>query len=690
MKKFLIYLAIILGVALFACIGLVVFLMVAPGTEVFGIKYISAVVGEYQNTIHKTFTSQDIYIYADNVPINISFAQTGTVGIEYAQHYQGFTRAKDVPEVIFKNKEGKEFDASRDSDCVKIYVNQYKKFVWSNDVKDFYFNLNLPYEYKNNATIYVETNNSVVTLSGSNKSIKSLTVKTDNNIEIKNNVTIENITLETQQGITLGSNVNIAPLTASGTSSVNVSIPNENLTIVNPIKNGDLTFNTAGGNLRFSTCRNLTVTSGSGNIEQPSLKYISGNLKFTTTSGSVSLDNIKGTKNEIKSTAGAITIGFCDGDLEIVTNRANVKLGTINNANISTTTGNISATYINGNIVASSTRSGDVLCGRVVGYAQLSTKIGTITLSGAVGGDLSLNSTSGNLEMVSCDNLKVKTEDGYLKGYNSAQIVVNGVAEINAGKGAIKIAKILGSKNNAEVVDNTIVTTNGDIEIGEIVGTSKIESYNAPIKIAKATKHTTVKASYSPIEVGQAPAGVTISNISGAIMVGNKDNSAIEIGKVDIKSSEGTINVYHTTADVYLFSHQAIYMVNKSSSKVYINTTTAGDTTGSKTGRGQVTATRLMGEVRISSQHDVILTFAQVSGHVRIDTTGASSKVVIDATCADASSINYLVQSSKSVEGDLYIGQTKQSAEKFEANNGVIDKSIRVYTTYAKITLKLS
>lgn len=685
MKKFFTYLAIAIGVLLFLCVGLVVFLMLAPGTEVFGIKYISAVVGKYENTIQKSFTVQDIYLYADDVPINISFAKTGTVGIEYVQHYQGFTRAADVPEVTFKNKDGQPFDAGVSTNAVYIYVNQYKKFVWSNDVKDFYLNLNLPFEYKNNGTIHVETKNSVITFSGSNKTVKELYVETGKRVEFKNNLTIQNLTIKTSEAVELGNNINIAPLTAGATSSLNVSIPNASLKVTNPVKSGDITFTTAGGNLKFNTCRNLTVKSGSGSIEQPTGKYIDGNLKFETDSGNVNIDNVKGTKNKITSTAGKINIGFCAGDLEIVTNRADIVLGTVNNATISTTTGDIAVTYVNGKIVASSTRSGDIACGRVIGDATLTTKIGDIIVSGAVGGNLALTSEDGKLQMVSCNNLTVSAEKGSLSGYNNAKIVVNGVANIKSGSGDVTISKILGTSNNSAITDNKINVNSGAINIETIVGSSKIDSYNSTISLNTVGK-ITINTSYSPITIVSAVDGATITNISGNINVGTLDNPAVTTGTVDIKSNEGTINVYHTTGDVYLSSNQAITLYNKSSNKIYFNTKGGGNNTG----RGQVTAYRLQGEVKAYSQHDVILTFTQITNNVRVDTSGVSSKVIIDATCIAANKVNYWVRSQKGVAADLYYNDTKQTtASEIKMDNDISYHTITAITTNAKVTLKL-
>ncbi len=681
MKKFFLYLSIVLGVIVFCFVGIVVVLMLAPGTEIFGVKFISAVVGEYETTIRQSFVDEDIYIYADDVPINITFSASGTVGIEYVQHYQGFTRAKDTPEITMLNSEGNTFNANSDS-AVFIHVNQYKKFVWANESKDFYFTINLPSDYQNNRTIYVETNNSVVTLSGANKAVNNLTVKTNKSINIHNNLTIGSASFYTQQALTLGENVNIK-------NSLTAEIPNESLTVVNPIINGstygNIKFITAGGNLSFNACQNLYMESGSGCINQPTGKTIYGNLIFKTSSGNIEVSTLAGSEHYISSTAGHITLGTVSGTLNIETNRATVTLAAVNSLNVSTTTGSVNIGSAGGNVVASSSRSGDISCGAVAGNASFKTYTGDITISGAVVGNLTLETNTGDMYFVSCQNLKSSTKDGNLGGYNDIDPVVNGTVDISSEKGSVVLPSILGTNSTSEF-DNIINCSNGTIQLNTVVGSLKIDSYNSTITI-DSVKKVEISSSYSGVTVKSAVEGAKITNISGKISVGVKDDNSCTVGNLYIKSSEGTISAYNTTGTVELASNKDIVLANNSSEKIYINTT--GD--NNYIGRGKVTATGLKGDVRVYSEGDVILTFKEISKDVRVDTKGSSNIVAIDATCVSANNVNYWVQSQKGKECYLYYGENRQEiASNYKQELDDIFNTITIISTYAQITLKLA
>lgn len=687
MKKFWTYFLIVIAVIIFACLALAIVLVLMPGKEIFGIKYVSALVGDYKGVVSQSFNSQDIYIYAHDVPINLTFAEPGNLGVEFVQQYQGYTRAKDTPSIKLKNKDGNDFNPDQDSDAVYIYINQYKKFVWSNGQREFYLNINLPASYKTNGNIFIETDSSNVKLSGASKTLHSLTIKTDGKIKLENKMYIQNLKIETKTDVNIGSNIKIKPLVSGGTSLVEAYIPHENLTIVNAVENGDIIFKTTSGNLNFNTCRNLEVYSSSGSIKQPSANYISGNLKFETSSGSVEIDSVQGLSNSIKNISGTIALGNCAGDLEIVTNRSNVKLSTIKNAQVKTTTGNVSISYVKGNVSVASSRSGNIECGTVVGNADFETNKGDITVCGAVDGNLSMVAKTGELKLVSCKNLVAKSGKGPLVGYNDSAVVVNGVAEIEIKKGDVKISKILGT--SALDFDNTIFCDGGDLVVGTIAGTANISSENSDMEISK-TGFVNIDTSYSKVTILDAPNGATINNLGGDIIVGNSQNSSQNVGKLTIKSGTGAIYAYNTVGDVYLYSDKSVTLQNKSSNKIYINTTPVGDTTGTKTGTGIVIATHLQGMVKVASQNNVSLSFDKISGDVRVDTKGASKLVVIDAKCATKNSINYIIQSSKGSINDLYVGGVKEQASRLTSPTDKSRPTIAVYTTQASTRLELS
>lgn len=688
MKKFWIYLCIAIATILFACTSLFVILVLAPGVELFGIKYISYAVGDYSETQRITFVSQDIYLYTYDVPVEITFAKEGTLGIEYVQQFQGYTRAKDEPNITIKNKDGELFNIDQD-DQAHIYINQYKKFIWNNDSKDFYLRINLPAEYKNNGTIFVQSTNSKVSIDGAKKTIKTLKISTDNKIEIKNDLTVQDVQVETKQNLLLGENVNIQPIEDSGVANLSVKIQNEGLIVENEVKNGDINFETSSGNLTFNSCRNLTVKNSSGNINKSGGGTVNGNLNFQTTSGSININNIYGQSHTISSTSGRVNIQNCSGTLKIVTNRSNIVLGTIHSAEISTTTGDISVEKVLGSINATSTRSGDITCGSVKGSATLETYDGDITVSGVVDQDLKMTARNGQFKLVSAQNLSATVKEGSIVGYEHAQIEINGVADISCEKGDIEIGSIKGT-SEGDQVDNTIYCKSGSLKIGTVVGSISISSYNAPITIEKTGK-IEIEASSSSIKILCATNGVDIQSISGDVVLGSDIDQTQTINNASCITKTGSIYAYNTTGDVYLFSNKMVTLINLSSKKIFINTTKSGDTSGKDVATGKVVATKLDGQVRVCSEDDVKLQFSNISDNVRVDTSGSCKNVEIDASSISQSQVGYLLQSSKGVENILCVGDIQNVVEKSAKIQSSNDATytIKVFTTAGKTQLLL-
>ena len=161
-KKGIVWFFIIVGIFLFLVFGIAVVMMIAPGLEIFGVKFISAKIGNY-HVKNTAIYNKDIVIKTDSVPINIYFSDN--VGIEYQQEFQGFTMSSNTPSLSITNADGLEFDSTRDS-TVYINVGQYKKFIWANTMKEFYLNIGLPTGYSATHSIKIESNSSSVALKG--------------------------------------------------------------------------------------------------------------------------------------------------------------------------------------------------------------------------------------------------------------------------------------------------------------------------------------------------------------------------------------------------------------------------------------------------------------------------------------------------------------------------------------------
>ena len=665
MKKVLSYIAIFLGVIMFTCCALVVIMMLAPGTEIFGIKYISAAVGKYEEKVVNTFYNKDIYIYAYDVPIQVKFDQPGDIGITYVQNYQGFTKSENYPSVELKNLDGEAYDKSLDN-AVAIHLNQYQEFVWSNSLKEHYFILNLT-SYKQTNSINIITTNSEVSFSGL-QTLRNLSLQTNKAITLDAPLTITNeLQIKTSSDVIVKDSIDI-------TGNVSAEINNGSLTI-DPIVYGNVNFKTQGGNLKINSCQNLTVESSSGSILKPTGGKIDGNLNFKTTSGNVEIPAIYGDVNKISSTSGTIKIDNCTGDLTIETNRANATVSYVDDLTFSSTTGNLVTNNVSGNLIASATLSGDIECGYVAGNAKIITKEGSVTIKDHIDGNADITTVNGNTQMVSCANLKFTSQDGSLSHYGSNKIVVNGEATISTRKGNITLGAVT-------ALANTINSDNGDINVLLIEGNVSITSYNSAINLG-SVKSATIKSSYSTINIGKAPQGLNITN-SGNVTVGTDG----EVGDLVLKANNGKAVAKNTVGKVEISSNAEVELTNKNSTNILINYT-KNATDYVSIANGKVTATGLKGDVRIYSKGNVDVVFTDISGNVRIDTKGDSALVRVNAINNKLSDIYYWLNSTNG-KNYIYQGGVVLDTEGKGTYGSQDSAKLKIITTNAKVELYLA
>ena len=677
MKKILLYVSIVLGVIVFFFLGIAVFMMPAPGTELLGIKYISAVVGKHEQIIRQSFYDQEIYLYTKDVPINLTFVGKSTIGLEYVQHYQGFTRAGGTQGVDILDENGNAYNPNT-SRQAHIYINQYSKFIWSNKGTAFYLNFNLPASYATSGKIHIISETSPVNISGRNFEINTLNIKTNNNIKIENNLKLQNLVIETNKAVDLSDNVFVESL-------IDVKIQYGDFVLSNPV-NADIKFVTKTGELEFVSCNNLDMQSSSGSIVGSQDSIVYGNLNFTTSSGNIYVANIYGDNSNIYSVSGGINVDNCLGTLNINSNRATATVGSVESLNVTSTTGNVFVEEVTGNLSVESSRNGYVSAGTVGGNATIKTNTGKVVFSKAVAGDLSVTTNSGNIEFISCNNLTIETQSGNVSGYNGAKIVVFGGINISNIKGYMALSKVYGSAKINATTDNYIYSKNGSIEIDEISKNLSISSYNAKINIKSITSPLKIETSYSDINIGSAPYGVTVSSAGGNIVVGEQGNTSSLVGNLDITTDKGLVKAYNTVGTVFIASNNEIVLENKMSKFICLNT--KGDRV--YLGKGKITANNLMGEVKVCSEKDVDLAFAEISGNVIIYTKGSSSSVNIDANCASANKVDYKIQSENGGNCKVFIGGNLQHSSSYLSKETNCQYKITAVTTYASIDLKFA
>lgn len=657
MKKVLIYCGIAIGICAFVFMALVVSMMLFPGMEVFGVKYVSAKVGNYSYDLNKSFSGTNIHLKTGNVPVEISFGATGTVGIEFVQEFQGFTKADCFPQVDVLNEDNQAYIDS-DSD-VYINVNEYQKVIWANSMKKYYFKLNLPISYYNSGKIYIDTNGSNIKLTGKNQALDVLSIKTGAGISFENSLTVKNLSIGCSNSLTLGSNVKV-------TGDLVADIKNENLTVVNSVT-GNIKFTTQGGDLNFVACKDLSITSQSGSVTGSDSAVITGNVNATFDSGILALGNVKGTVNVV-SHVGNVSLKTCDDSVNITTTRGSVNIASAKTAEIVTTSGGINLAKCLNDVKLTSV-SGDIKCGAVGGNAIVNNKSGDVSFTNSIAGDLNYNCNNGDLYLMSCNNLVVKSTNTSIKPYIENQnVIVNGKADINIASGNIVIYSI-----NSEA--NVINLSSGSIKVSYIYGAIDCTSVNTEIVVSNCVSANIVNPSGSVL-VGKAPDGVNVTCRTGEINLGkNGDigNLVINSGsnKIIMKNTIGTINITDSGSDINLENSGCKNLIIKS------------------TGSGNIVATGLLAKVEIESKGNIDIAFEAITENVKIKTSGASSSVKITASTTDLNSVNYDLRTNANNLCYIYTGEELYGEAKSTLKSAVTEGLYHIIAYCDGATVKL-
>ena len=611
-KKIWVYLATFLCVIVFCFMALVVFMMIAPGTSVFGVKYISAVIGKYDKSTSVDIMG-DLYLDTYDLPVTIGVGTSGeTIGVHLVQKYQGFTKSKNTPGVSIKNKEGGEYKSGSSGEA-HVSINQYQKFVWANSSREAYVEVILPVAYGAGASrsIYVNSKSSAITVKGVGGELNNVSIKTGKGVVFDGGVKVNGtLTLNVKEGVTLGSNVQA--------KDVSASIENAGLKIANNL-NGNLSFTSKSGNINFAGCNgDVTIATSSGNIT--ATDKIDGNAKFTTAYGVISVKDIGGDLT-IDSNSGVVTSGNVSGFAKVATKRSDITLGNIGGGNITSGTGDITVGNVTTNFAATTT-TGDITCGGVgQNVDKVKTQKGKITFSGEIMGKVVIEqSTSGDILLGKCGSIEsIITTGGSVKGYNSEGIVVSGNAKVSTGKGSVTISSIGG---NAD-----ISSTGGAINITEVVGhidvNKSVTNSNGNITINSAGS-ATIKGFNSNVRVVNC--GATNINTTGGEIIVGRSASGTEgsIASLNASSVYNNVKAYNVSGDAIIgssarYSGKAVELTSKGNGNVTIYAD------------GAISATGLGGNASVCGKANITLTFGVTFGKATVEHYGNSGSVELHA-----------------------------------------------------------
>ncbi len=653
MKKGWGYVIAILCVLIFCPLLWVIILMLAPGTTIFGVKFISAAVGNY-DYMEEISLNTDICLTTYDVPITIKFGAAGDTGVHLVQRYQGFTTSNNTPSISVLDGNGNEY-TSNSSGTAYINISQYKKFLWANSSREFYLEIILPMSFNKSNSIEIKSTNSDITLEGQEQNLANLTLNTTGSININNKLTVNgSFKIGIKKAVTLSEKVTL--------NNVDVSTSSGNFTDNGTI-NGSVNYTSKSGKLNLKNCGGaLTAETSSGSVTVNG--SVGGNLKFTSKTGGLSVGNVSGQTIEISNNSGSITLGQASGNVTIITKRANVKLTSAADATITTTTGNINIGAVNGAFKATTT-TGNISCTSVTGEAKAVTKSGDITFSGAIGGTANITNQTGQIKLASCMALTASNQTGSIVGYSDSGINVLGKAVVSTTKGKIKLSAVGG--------DAFIDSTGGTITVNSVTGKLEINknvsnTNSSAITIGSAGSAEIVGYN-SSITLGSS-GETTIKTSGGAIKVGESGT----VGNLSASSTYGGISAYNTTGSVNISSGSSVTLNNLSSTDITISASKA------------VTATGLMGSVTVKAKTNINLTFGGDASNVKVTHSGSTGSVNINAECIsyiEVSNSYYLYgRSSKVYQGDTLVA----SGSIIDANN--LNPSFYIRGENSAITLK--
>ncbi len=447
--------------------GSVLILFLAPGTEIFGIRYVASGISECSVDQNLESFSGDIYIETYGVPITIEYTDYTALNVSFHQDFVGFTKSKNKVASL---------DCEIDDDGnLHLTANEIVPWVYSHTMgADYKFVLQIPVSIYRTRSLFIDSTKSSLLLKG-NPSCKTFSFTSNESLTIEGSITATNFVYHTDGTITLGSGINCTNVDLySSSSNINIT---EALT-------GDIVAETKGGDIKFVSCKNLTATTNSGSIKNygEGLNSVSGEVNITTRSGSIELGTvgISSLTNavSINSRSGSVSISsMYDG--EITTDRGKVVVGSARALVVNANVGNVTVDSVSGSIVVNG-RNGKVYLGTngEINNPTVRTTTGAIEVNNAVG-EVLLESTSNSISFINGSSTNINLHAG--KGLTATNL-----------KGSVTAYA-----NGAVSMVFSQVSNNVDVSVGTKCKTINIDAsclaYDEVDYLLKSTKGTKAK-----------------------------------------------------------------------------------------------------------------------------------------------------------------------------------------------------
>lgn len=427
--------------------GMMVVMIVAPGADILGLKYIRSTSGsiDSEQSFHSAdLLDTDVVINCDNILVKVNFVQSYTFSVHLVDVYNGYCKSGDEPEVTMAIKDG----------IYTFDVNEYQPFVYHNRSDESALYVNVPIYFL--GRVKVVSRKSKVETSGLVGKLSGLTIETGGVVSIQDNLNTTDLNLVVKdKKVTISENAKIKG---------NLNIESNSASIFCGCAiGGNITITSKGGSLKFSECNNLTVeasnteiASANENIAKVQNATIttndnvtitaSGNVSVTTKRGKVTLGESSGTNSgviEIKTQSGDVDLkGSYSGNVTIETSSGDIEANWLKQAKITSVYGKFKATRVDdgeittggsgitilqsGKMLILKTRGGDIILGEKSKYFDASVKAtstaGKITICNARGKEYKLQTASGDVDFSGSEKvstrLTITSEKGFITATN--------------------------------------------------------------------------------------------------------------------------------------------------------------------------------------------------------------------------------------------------------------------------------
>lgn len=421
-KKIFTYIAIVLACVLLFVVGSVVIMFLAPGIELFGIRYVASKQGVYELPESKQLVdsfSGDIYITTDEIPINIKYSLVSNVKIEYRQEFVGFTKSENkTPSLEW---------VITDND-LHITSHDLVEFVYSQDFGEEgkYLNLYLPYSFASKSIIIKSKNSPINFDAGGSMGLKDLDFNTNSSINIVGNLNADLVKLSSRHPIKINENIN--------SKYIKIVASTNNVQVLTNI-NGTLDVETGTASLFMKNANNLIFKSKGGSIkpvEGSEINLVNANIE--TYSGNINIKSITGIdESSIKTTSGVINIESVN-NVVITNSRSPINIEKVNSAVISGGIGNVTVKEVKTSINVE-TRNGTIYLGTnelSVSNIKAKSLTGKIIAKNVIG-EAELTSLHDSVEILGKSLTKTTIyADEFIKGEKlSGEIDVNSNGNVN-------------------------------------------------------------------------------------------------------------------------------------------------------------------------------------------------------------------------------------------------------------------